>query len=334
METMKKYLSLFLLFIYIKPAYAQKIAFIPRNKADKKEHERAVLCLPDGLIAIGSNLANVRILDPRLHVLKTIELGTAAQEIRDLAFCSAQLFAMQSNDSSSLYRISLQNNAVEKINLNWQGKPIFFDGIASENNLLFLIGDPVNSSFCTFRSLDGGSNWEQTPGSVSALEGEAAYAASGQTNQILNGNFYFVSGGLSSRLFQSTDFGETWTQSPTPYDSCPTCGPYAMAIQNEKEIMTVGGNYLEPNNTQNNCFYSTDGGKSWLAPKKGPSGYRSCVITANGKYYACGTNGIDISKNGGKTWKKISDQNCLSMTYTNGLIYVSLADGGLLLFSH
>jgi len=328
---MKKYLSLFLLFIFIKPAYAQKIAFIPRNKADKKEHERAVLSLPDGLIAIGSNLANVRILDPSFHILKTIELGTAAQEIRDLAFCAAQLFAMQSNDCSNLYRIALNGSNPEKISLNWEQKPIFFDGIASENNVLFLIGDPVNGTFCTFRSLDGGSNWEQTPGKVSAFDGEAAYAASGQTNQILNGNFYFVSGGLASRLFQSTDFGETWTQSPIPYVSCPTCGPYAMAVKTEQEIMTVGGNYLEPNNKQNTCFYTTDGGKTWKAPKKGPSGYRSCVIYAENKYFACGTNGIDVSKNGGKTWKKISDQNSLSMVMVDQQLIVSLANGGWLL---
>lgn len=331
---MKKYLGLFLLFIFIHPAYAQKIAFIPRNKADKKEHERAVLSLPDGLIAIGSNLANVRILDPSFHVLNTIELGTAAQEIRDLAFCAGKLFAMQSNDSSSLYRVSLQNKEVEKINLNWQGKPIFFDGIASENNLLFLIGDPINGTFCTFRSLDGGSNWEQTPGKVSALDGEAAYAASGQTNQIFNENFYFVSGGLASRLFLSSDFGQSWTQHAIPYPSCPTCGPYAIAIKNEQEIMTVGGNYLEPDNSADNCFYTTDGGKTWKAPKKGPSGYRSCVIYADNKYFACGTNGIDVSKNGGKTWKKISDLNCLSMIMLNQQLIVSLANGGWLLIDN
>ncbi len=331
---MIKYLSLFFVFIFIESAYAQHTAFIPRNKANKKEHERAVLGLPNDQLAIGSNLANIRILDPSLHVLNTIALGTSAQEIRDLAFCAGKLFAMQSNDSSSLYRISLQNKAVEKINLNWQGKPIFFDGIASENNTLFLIGDPVNGSFCTFRSLDGGNHWEPTPGSVSAIEGEAAYAASGQTNQMLNGNFYFVSGGLSSRLFQSTNLGDSWTQHAIPYPSCPTCGPYAMALKNELEIMTVGGNYLEPNNGELNCYYTTDGGKTWKAPKKGPSGYRSCVIYANDKYFACGTNGIDVSKNGGITWKKISEQNCLSMIVINKQLIVSLANGGWLLIEH
>lgn len=328
---MKSSLFLLLLCSIALPALSQKTAYLPRKTGVKKEHERAIITLPDGLIALGSNLANVRIVDSALHVFKIIELGPSAQEIRDLAFCAGSLFAMQSNDSSNVYRISLGGTEQEKINLNWEQKPIFFDGIASEKNILFLIGDPVNNKFCTFRSLDGGNQWEPTPGKISAMNGEAAYAASGQTNQILNGKFYFVSGGLASRLFQSTDFGETWQNSVIPYPSCPTCGPYAMAIQNEKEIMTVGGNYLEPNNKQNNCFYSTDGGKSWLTPKKGPSGYRSCVITANGKYYACGTNGIDISKNGGKTWKKISDQNCLSMIIINNQLIVSLANGGYLM---
>jgi hypothetical protein len=103
-----------------------------------------------------------------------------------------------------------------------------------------------------------------------------------------------------------------------------------MAIKNETEILTVGGSYLEPNNAQNTCFYSKDGGQTWKAPKSGPSGYRSCVIRAGNNYYACGTNGIDVSKNGGKTWKQISKVNALSMAFSNGQLYVTLADGSWL----
>jgi photosystem II stability/assembly factor-like uncharacterized protein len=147
----------------------------------------------------------------------------------------------------------------------------------------------------------------------------------------LNGQFYFVSGGLSARFFSSSDKGLSWEIKTLPYPSCPTCGPYALAVKNSNELITVGGNYLEPNNSKNTCYYSTDAGKTWQAPKKGPSGYRSCVIYANNCYYACGTNGIDVSKNGGKTWKKIYSANALSMAQVGTNIVVSLTNGSFLL---
>jgi hypothetical protein len=59
----------------------------------------------------------------------------------------------------------------------------------------------------------------------------------------------------------------------------------------------------------NNCFYTTDGGKHWLAPHAPPHGYRSCVeyITKD-KLITCGTTGVDISTDGGKNWKLISKE--------------------------
>jgi hypothetical protein len=38
-----------------------------------------------------------------------------------------------------------------------------------------------------------------------------------------------------------------------------------------------------------------------------------------------------VSKNGGKTWKKISNENALSMTFAGEHIVVSLANGSWLL---
>ncbi|MEN9743921.1 MAG: hypothetical protein RLZZ65_1726 [Bacteroidota bacterium] len=325
-----------ILFVLISIDYflplAQVQVFIPRSaKSKKSEHERALLVSNDGKLILGSNLGNIRLLSPAMNQQQIFELGTEMTEIRDLAESGAYLFAMQSNDTSQLCRIDLKNSSIEYIEMNWDHKPIFLDGLAAEKENLFLIGDPVANEFCTFRSLDGGLTWEATPAKIKSLPGEAAYAASGQTNQVLDGHFYFVSGGLSARFFHSPDQGSTWEISALPYPSCPTCGPYAMALSDKNEIVTVGGNYLAPHEAKNTCFYSTDAGKTWQAPKKCPSGYRSCVIKVNERYYACGTNGIDVSKNGGKTWKKIYSANALSMAQVGTNIVVSLTNGSFLL---
>ena len=303
-------------------------------KTSPKEHQRALISLDNGQILSGSSEANIRLHGANGQVLQNSQLGTSFKEIRDLAQTPNGFIAMQSHDSSGLVLLdkSLQIDTI--IYPLGKRSDLFLDGICAQENLVFLLGDPIDGFFSTFYSTDGGLHWQATPQKVSANEGEAAYAASGQTNQIYNGHFYFVSGGMVSRLILSADQGATWNTSKLPYPPCPTCGPYAMAIKNETEIMTVGGSYLEANNAQNTCYYSKDGGQTWQAPKKGPSGYRSCVIYTGKAYYACGTNGIDISKNGGKTWKKISNVNALSMTYTNELLIVSLANGSWLVMSH
>lgn len=323
---MFKYLLCFTLPFF---SAAQVKVFFP--KIGNKEHERAIFSLPNAQILSGSSSAVVRLHSHEGAVLQTQELATSFKEIRDLTTTNTGYIAMQSNDTSAL--VLLSNNLEIDTVVYPLGKrvPLFLDGICAEDNTLFLLGDPINGKFSSFRSFDNGLTWEPTPGQIAAKNGEAAYAASGQTNQIVNGQFYFVSGGLSSRFFHSTDQGGTWTESALPYPSCPTCGPYAMAVKNDKEIMTVGGSYLHPQNKKNTCFYSQDGGLTWQAPKKGPSGYRSCVIYANNNYYACGTNGIDVSKDGGKTWKSISKENALSMAYNQRYIYVTLADGSLLI---
>ncbi|MFM7007655.1 MAG: WD40/YVTN/BNR-like repeat-containing protein [Flavobacteriales bacterium] len=308
---------------------AQVKVFFP--KTGSKEHERALISSGNGQILSGSSEANIRLHGANGQVLQNSQLGASFKEIRDLAQTPNGFIALQSHDSSGLV---LLNKALQIDTIIYPlGKrsDLFLDGICAQGNLVFLLGDPLNGKFSTFRSFDSGLTWEATPGQIAANDGEAAYAASGQTNQMLNGHFYFVSGGLTSRFFHSADQGETWSESTLPYPSCTTCGPYAMAIKNEKEIMTVGGSYLESNTAQNTCFYSQDGGLTWKAPKRGPSGYRSCVVHTGKSYYSCGTNGIDVSKNGGKTWKQISNVNALSMTFSNGKLYVTLMDGSWLL---
>ena len=268
--------------------WSQIQVFFP--KTSPKEHQRALITLANGQILSGSNEANIRLHKSNGQVLQNSQLGAPFKEIRDLASTPNGFIALQSHDSSGLVLLN-KSLEIDTIIYPLQTRvPLFLDGICAQENLVFLLGDPIDGFFSTFRSTDGGLHWQATTQKVSA--------------------------------------------SKLPYPSCPTCGPYAMAIKNEAEIMTVGGSYLEPNNAQNTCFYSKDGGLTWQAPKKGPSGYRSCVIHTGKAYYACGTNGIDVSKNGGKTWKKISNENALSMTFSNGqLLYVSLANGGWLVIN-
>ncbi|MEN9700345.1 MAG: hypothetical protein RLZZ301_1543 [Bacteroidota bacterium] len=309
-------------------ATAQVQLFYP--KKTPKEHARALIALPDFSFVSGSSAALIRSISPSGMLQMQSELDSSFREIRDICQTSTGFVALQSNDSSALIRLDAQLKVQQIERPTWQGKALFLDGISAVGDSLFAFGDPVNQEFATFISTDGGFTWQATSGKVKANIGEAAFAASGQSCQVYGTHIYFISGGLRSMFYASPDFGKTWQAVPIPYPSCPSCGPYAVAFSDRQHIVCVGGDYTQPKLQTNTCFYSTDGGLHWQPSKRPPTGYRSCVIAVNNELYACGTNGIDVSKNGGKTWKKISTVNALSMAYNGRSILVSLANGSYL----
>src|SRR5690606_21167723 len=89
----------------------------------------------------------------------------------------------------------------------------------------------------------------------------------------------------------------------------------------------VGGDYKDIDLKLNSSFYSKDGGKSWLNPENPTRGYRSCVISHNGIYYASGTNGIDVSENGGKDWAAFADGNYIALAVWKEYLIASSSEG-------
>ena len=76
-----------------------------------------------------------------------------------------------------------------------------------------------------------------------------------------------------------------------------------------KNIVIVGGNYEKPEQNTNSLAFTSDGGKTWTAGS-GLNGYRSGVTYVGKKtIVAVGSNGSDISTDGGKTWINLDKEN-------------------------
>src|SRR5262249_17216860 len=126
-----------------------------------------------------------------------------------------------------------------------------------------------------------------------------------------NDDYFMVSGGTKSRLFTNSSSSllpiiqgkeSTGANSVDFYDN-------GLPDKPGSRVIVVGGDFNKPDSTQNNCFYSSNGGKSWKAPKNPPHGYRSSVeFLSKNDILACGLNGVDYSNDGGKTWKWISKE--------------------------
>lgn len=192
---------------------------------------------------------------------------------------------------------------------------MFLDAMEFWNiNAGIVVGDPINGKFFIARTFDGGASWQKVPEQnlPEAKEGEACFAASGTNIRAFDRDeAAFVTGGRHSRLF--------WKGTPIPLPMVQgkeTTGANSIAVWDHykrrggNRLVVVGGDFANDTATTNNCFYSTNKGKTWQAPLTPPNGYRSCVeYFSNKDIIACGLTGVDYSHDGGRNWTLISSES-------------------------
>ncbi len=191
-------------------------------------------------------------------------------------------------------------------------KGMFLDAMEFWNERSgIVLGDPINGRFFIARTFDGGNSWQDVPfeNLPVADSGEACFAASGTNIRARDlDEACFVTGGLRSRLF--------WKGNPIDIpivQGKETTGANSVAVLDWKRrkggntIYIVGGDFASDSATAGNSAYSNDGGQTWQLPRRGPLGYKSSVeYIDKDRLVACGTSGVDISDDGGITWRNIS----------------------------
>jgi hypothetical protein len=87
-------------------------------------------------------------------------------------------------------------------------------------------------------------------------------------------------------------------------------------------FVAVGGDYSKPNETTGTAARSEDDGRHWTAAGTPPHGYRSAVQwdEVAKVWIAVGTNGSDISRDEGRTWKPLDngDWSAISLPFVVG----------------
>ncbi len=195
-------------------------------------------------------------------------------------------------------------------------KGMFLDAMDFAGDLYgIVIGDPINGKIFIAETFNGGDSWEELglEGKRPVADsGEAFFAASGTNIKLMsNKQFFAVSGGTKSRLI--TRFNAT----PLPViQGKETTGSNSIDVydnrnqKGSKQMVIVGGDFNAASSFEKNCFITSDGGKTWKAPKEPPHGYRSCVeYLSKDDLLSCGLTGVDYSFNGGKTWQWISKES-------------------------
>jgi hypothetical protein len=303
---------------------AQEISYVRKNKSAREIQYTEEVCYSRSILVKDSIVytanSNGALYATNLKTKSTVNLlmDRKFEEMRDIEFSGKEILGLQSGSFGMLARTD-STKFIEFIlpdSNMWAGT--FLDGMDILNNSGFIMGDPKKGFFSLYYSEDAGIVWKECEGKVAAIDGEAGFAASGTNVQVLNDStYYFVSGGRKSRFFKTSNKGKTWQISSLPYMPSMSSGAFSIHMFSEKEGVIVGGDFKNPELNLNISFFTDDGGKFWINSEIQPRGYRSCVTIQNGVFYTCGTNGLDYSKDSGKTW----------IPFANGKFYALFSDG-------
>ncbi|HEY6506090.1 MAG TPA: YCF48-related protein [Chitinophagaceae bacterium] len=242
--------------------------------------------------------------------------GFEKKEFRDIEAFDANTAIIMAIDSPAYILKTTDGGDTWKVVYENRTKGMFLDAMDfSDFANGLVVGDPVDNKIFLAFTTDNGNSWKELRSDNKRPKpdsGEAFFAASGTNLRLYrDGNYFLVSGGSRSRLITNEEAfplpviqgkESTGANSIDIYDN----GNPAKA---GKRMIIVGGDFSSPDSTQKNCFYTTNSGKTWNAPKTPPHGYRSCVEYLSQKdIISCGLNGVDYSADGGKTWKWVSKE--------------------------
>jgi photosystem II stability/assembly factor-like uncharacterized protein len=240
--------------------------------------------------------------------------GFEKRDFRDIEAFDATTAIIMAVDTPAYLLRTVDGGASWKIVYENKTPGMFLDAMEFWNDQAgIVVGDPVNGKFFVARTFNGGADWKEIPDHYKPVadSGEACFAASGTNVRVLDRDeAVFVSGGVKSRAFirnQPVDLPLVQGKETTGANSIAVMD--WARLKGGTTMIVVGGDFGADTSAVKNCFYTTDRGKTWQAPKTGPRGYRSCVEYLSKKHViTCGITGVDYSFDGGKTWRGISDE--------------------------
>ncbi len=204
--------------------------------------------------------------------------GMDSVDFRDIeAFSDQVAIAISAGQPAVIYKTT-DGGQTWDLKFQETDSTAFFDGLDFwdvEKGLL--MGDPVGGQWYILKTIDAGETWTRLANAPVAMEGEAAFAASGTsivTHEM--DKAYIGTGGAVSRLLFTEDGGESWKAMNSPIkQGLASQGIFALAVDS-KAIYAVGGDYAAPEDTIQNAVTTFDQGLQWrITVNYPPKGYRS-----------------------------------------------------------
>ena len=263
-------------------------------------------------------------------------------DFRDIEAFSANRALLLSAGTPAVILLTTDGGSIWKEVYRNDSPEIFLDGMDfwdADRGLIY--GDPIKSKLVLLKTSNGGVNWENISqnNTINLMVGEASFAASGTAIRCdSKGNTWIATGGSKSRIFYSSDYGNTWKVNDCPIiQGKSSTGPFSIAFYTKKIGIAVGGDYLIDSSRVNNLILTRNSGKAWLKPFSSTFGYRSAVeYMSKLRLIATGPGGTDISNDGGKTWTNLSQigYHTVRKAKSGKLVLLTGSDGRIASFSY
>ncbi|MEO0480751.1 MAG: serine hydrolase [Planctomycetota bacterium] len=294
--------------------------------ADLDASLRGLSVAPDGAVWISGSSGTMGRRDPSTgewRVWQAFEHPDA--DFRDVEAVSVdEALLMRIRGPAAVMRAKVSDVRLSVVSLLEEPRPLaFFDSIAfTDEGRGIVFGDPLDGELFVARTEAWGGAWERLrqPTLPLAGAGEAGFAASGTCIALTSeSRLRIATGGATSRVFGSDDFGQTWFVVEHPIAGVSaTSGAYSIAFADADHGVIVGGDFTKPDASELSACFTTDGGRTWNMPRAvrsstqvGPSGYRSAVAAfpplGERAFLAAGPNGLDWTLDGGETWARLPE---------------------------
>ncbi|WP_300666417.1 sialidase family protein [Fluviicola sp.] len=290
----------------------------------EKSYSRIVARYSKNELVFGTSKTGVILYNEKTKQVKTLIQPVSCGEFRDLIVNGKKIYTCVSGDSAIIYKIN-----GKKITELYRDRGFIDDLVLKGKRNLVMLSDPLIETNLIVTRIDVNKSTVYAYGPFKGVKGEAFYAASGTTSQLIGETYYFVSGGPNNATFYSGRiFGyEPLASSQLPLPKAEGAGPFSIFMLDEKNGVIVGGNYTKPNMSDSTAVYTTNGGLTWHLSEKQPNGYRSCVTGDPTILFSCGTNGIDYSSDGGKTWSFFAAGNFCALLLEKNTLYATTNKG-------
>lgn len=310
-------------------SFSQEIVSVDTLHFTKeKSYSRIVARYSKNELVFGTSKTGVILYNEKTKQTKTLVQPVNCGEFRDLIVNGKNIYTCVSGDSGIIYHVN-----GKKVREIYRDACFIDDIVLKDKRNLIILMDPKDRNLY-IPIIPVKKQTVYVYGPFKTVEGEASYAASGTTAQLLGDVYYYVSGGPNNATFYSRNpvkyFDPETVQLPLPKGE--GAGPFSIFMLDSKNGVIVGGNYLKPNSSDSTAVYTSDGGKTWKISAKCPNGYRSCVTGDQKILFSCGTNGIDYSTNGGKTWNFFTTGNFCALLWEKDVLYATTNKGYCLKF--
>lgn len=246
------------------------------------------------------------------------------KDFRDIhAWNSREAVIMSSGDSTIFLKTRDGGKSWYPVYVNY--KPgVFFDDLDFNGDRGMAVSDPLRwhkslpkePAFLFVESTDRGENWfipdwlEKHP-LLPNDSTESMFAASGSILELHNDGLRLATGGNTPRILNiSFKYPGVVHAVSMPVKNGAGCGIYSFAEDDMGNITAVGGCWSRPDMGDSSAAVWDGMKKAGDTTRKAPGGYRSSVcFSPDYKTAFCtGTNGTDISRDGGKSWETFSQE--------------------------